>query len=130
MYVAGIDYTTKNCDCTPVNNFWDEFSSRFAKAANGNGFFLANGERTDGHGAYYEGSVFGRIEIPDMNPNILKQIVVMTVHRGGKGIVLITAILNFVFSSSKICCAFAHTVINYLYSSLNEPNIISQHYKH
>lgn len=84
-FAAGIDYDTKNCDCTPYDSFWIEFSVLFAKAATGTAFFLGNGERPDGKGTYFPDSVFALYEVPNINPSAVKQVVVMVVHRANKG---------------------------------------------
>ena len=86
-HLAGIDYDTPHCDCTPAGQFWDEFTTLFAKATSGNAFFLANGQRPDNNSTYTATSFFGRIEIPNMDPNFVRQVVTIVVHESGKGIV-------------------------------------------
>ena len=83
--VEGIDQTSPNCDCTPTDNFWAEFSSLFAKAANGVSFFLGNGQRSDEKGAYSLSSFFATIEIPSMNAKVVDKVVTIVVHQKGKG---------------------------------------------
>lgn len=85
LFIDGIDYTSAHCNCTSSNIFWAESSALFAQAARGTVFFLGNGEETDGKGAYDNESFFGTIEVPNLNPAVVKLMVVMVVHREGQG---------------------------------------------
>lgn len=86
LSTEGIDYDTKNCNCTPTDAFRRKLSEVFANAASDIVFFLANGQSRNG--AFSEQSSFSTTEIPNMRPEVVKRVVVLVVHEEGEGILM------------------------------------------
>lgn len=70
------------CPKPPTSLFWAQFSVRFAQAAIGTAYFLANGE---GNPAYSETSFFGCYELDNIRSGIVTRLVVLNAHRRNKG---------------------------------------------
>ena len=63
VFADGIDYES-DCDPTPTNSFWEQFSIKFAQAAKGVVYYLGTNIRGLNGGAFYSGTNFALFEIP------------------------------------------------------------------
>jgi ADP-ribosyl cyclase 2 len=79
---AGIDYDNV-CLCSVTTKFWDQFSLLFSQSAKGTVFFLGDGEKSVG--AYSRTSTFGRVELPNLDANVVTRVVALIIHRQDYG---------------------------------------------
>ena len=79
---SGIDFVNP-CLCSVTGNFWSQYSAEFAIAAEGNTFYLADGEDSDG--AFRDNSFFATVELPNMRDDAVTRLVALIVHRKGVG---------------------------------------------
>ena len=69
------------CPKPATSLFWAQFSVRFAKAASGTVYFMANGERKT---PYDPTSFFGSYEIVSLGPQVTR-LVALNIHAKDKG---------------------------------------------
>ena len=73
----GIEYTLQ-CPCNTSFAFFENFSIRFAKAAEGTIFFI--GSDVNSEGPFKVNSSFSKLEIPYLRPGVVNAAVSIIVH--------------------------------------------------
>ncbi|XP_065670190.1 ADP-ribosyl cyclase/cyclic ADP-ribose hydrolase isoform X2 [Hydra vulgaris] len=104
--IDGVNYVRCNKSCnSPSDSFWSRASRTFAENANGTAYVMVNGSTAENITAYYNGSYFGKIELPTLGKmkkvNLLIVLVVFNLdnepkEKCGKG-----SLVNLVSDAKK-----------------------------
>lgn len=103
-HADGIEYVNQ-CPCEVSRAFFEEFSSTFARVAQGTIFYLGYGERAGG--TFSTESFFAKYEIPNLRIPEVTSAVVMVVHRNGTGTSPLTSsvFLHALYNNKTACIA-------------------------